>query len=319
MKHVKLLAALVFGTFLLAACGTNQQASLDGLDNGVSRLTADAWPSDSGVVPVIVSSGPGGNAVCSSAFPYATARTNFAGENPFQIDLFEVDADGKITDVFVGTVEVTVTSPDGYDVIAWEVVDGDIAIGQVIVKGSNASHVYTYNPASKGDSGLVAPVNNSTNPAGLSNITFCGTDDDDDRTIDEICEYIGETAWAAGTRYVARGNWATYTAYSADSTVTLFAGQHHAVGTVSFSAVDSGQVTITIVLAGARLAPDYDEDGNQLDTYGEVVKIQAYDVAPKGNPSPGLFTTYKGAELTVTVPARAFYGIHLDVERVICD
>lgn len=117
-----------------------------------------------------------------------------------------------------------------------------------------------------------------------------------------VC-YADETAWAAGNRYVAKGNWATFTPYVADSTVTLYAGKTIPVGTVSFSAVADGQVTITIALSG----------GWSLDDVDEPVKIQGYDVAPSGNPSPGLFTTYKGSDLTITVPAYAFYGIHLDV------
>ncbi|MFM7329768.1 MAG: hypothetical protein ACKO3B_13680, partial [Bacteroidota bacterium] len=46
------------------------------------------------------------------------------------------------------------------------------------------------------------------------------------------------------------------------------------------------------------------------------VKIQGYDTAPSGNPSPGRFAS-KGSSLTVTVPAKAYYGIHLDVRQAV--
>lgn len=46
-------------------------------------------------------------------------------------------------------------------------------VGAVIVKGGNASNVYTYNPGVSTDAGLVSPVNASGGPAGLSNLTFC--------------------------------------------------------------------------------------------------------------------------------------------------
>lgn len=122
----------------------------------------------------------------------------------------------------------------------------------------------------------------------------------------EVC-YQDETAWAAGFRYVAQGNWATYTPYVANTPVNVFAGQNYLVGTVTFSEVVDGKVTITLAaLNGAR-----------LQSVAESVKIQGYETAPSGNPAPGLFTTYKGNETTVIVDAYAYYGIHLDVQRVV--
>jgi hypothetical protein len=119
-------------------------------------------------------------------------------------------------------------------------------------------------------------------------------------------EFMDETAWADGERYVTRGNWATYTPYVADSTVTLYAGQYYEAGTVHFSAVDGGKVTITINLTGDwEFAP---EDEN--------VKIQDYASAPSGNPSPGLFDhkgTASGQSFSIEVPANYFYGVHADV------
>ena len=46
-------------------------------------------------------------------------------------------------------------------------------IGAVIVKGSTASNIYTYPGGAIQDIGLVAPDNASGTPAGLSNLTFC--------------------------------------------------------------------------------------------------------------------------------------------------
>lgn len=124
--------------------------------------------------------------------------------------------------------------------------------------------------------------------------------------VEEGC-YKDETAWATGPRYVEQGNWATYTPYVADTPINIYAGQHYLVGTVTFSEVVDGKVTITITLT----------DGAVLQEGGETVKIQGYDEAPSGNPAPGLFTTYKGTETTITVDAFNFYGIHLDVKRVV--
>ncbi len=116
--------------------------------------------------------------------------------------------------------------------------------------------------------------------------------------------YQTETAWTTGDRYTTTGNWATYTTY-APGTKDIYAGQTIPVGTVTFSSISSNNtVTLSIALTNGWTL-------NQETS--ESVKIQGYNTAPSGNPSPGLFTTYKGTNLTVTVPANEYYGIHLDV------
>lgn len=124
---------------------------------------------------------------------------------------------------------------------------------------------------------------------------------------EEPCyEFVGETAWAAGIRYVRRGNWATYTPYVPNSTVILYAGQTINVGSVHFSAPVAGKVTITINLTGSwEFAPR-----------AENVKIQDYATAPSGNPAPGLFAwkgTGVGQTFSIEVPVNNFYGVHVDV------
>ena len=118
--------------------------------------------------------------------------------------------------------------------------------------------------------------------------------------------YEEETAWAAGTRYVTRGNWATYTPYKAGS-VNLYAGQNKFAGTATMSTVSpDNKVTITIAL----------NEGWSLQEVSNPVKIQGYSIAPTGNPSPGRFAS-KGSSLTVTLAAANFYGIHLDVQEAV--
>lgn len=125
------------------------------------------------------------------------------------------------------------------------------------------------------------------------------------------CDWIGETAWAAGDRYVESGNWATYTAYVADSTVTLYAGQTLEAGTVHFSGAVDGEVTITVAL----------NPGWRFKDVGENVKVQDYDSAPSGNPAPGLFA-HKGyataSSFSIDVPQNSFYGVHVNVEWEHC-
>lgn len=185
---------------------------------------------------------------------------------------------------------ITIYGSDG-KTFNWSASHG---IGAVIVKGGPGANIFYYNPQATGDTGLYAPDRKD-----VSHATFCWNPE-------VVCKY--ETAWAKGTRYVQKGNWAMYVPYSGTAkTVDLMAGQSYVAGTVSFSAPADGYVTITINLTG----------GWSLQSVSEPVKIQGYNTAPSGNPSPGLFTTYKGANTTVMVPAYNFYGVHLDV--MICE
>jgi hypothetical protein len=117
----------------------------------------------------------------------------------------------------------------------------------------------------------------------------------------------GETAWADGQRYQNPGNWATYTAYDdLVNGVTIYAGRTINVGTAKLV---NGKIEINL------------NGGWVLDikTGEDAVKIQGYDEAPSGNPAPGLFTTYKGNDLSPSVSDFNYYGIHLDVKiKVTC-
>jgi hypothetical protein len=77
--------------------------------------------------------------------------------------------DGTFTD---GTLTVTIDVRDTADgqVFDWT---SNIGVDVVIVKGGNASNVYTYAPEATADTGLHAPANRSGNFAGLSHISFC--------------------------------------------------------------------------------------------------------------------------------------------------
>ena len=232
--------------------------------------------SDTGVVPVLWETAQGGNVTCNQVgtYAYSSGRINYDEgifDAPFPVEFTIIVTDGK----FVSW------SFDGGGV--W-CLDGI----SIIVKGSNAANVYTYPADVTSDSGLASPVNASGGPAGLSNLTLCYNLRPCEQ--EEVC-YQDETAWTQGTRYVSKGNWATYTAKNA-GTVTLFAGQTLPAGSATLT--DNGDNTVTIAITLNA--------GWSLQDVNEPVKIQGYDIAPTGNPSPGLFTTYKGGELLVTVP-----------------
>lgn len=203
-----------------------------------------------------------------------------------------------------------ITVSDG-KYVSWEYV-GDLCLAEVavIVKGGPNANVYYYSGEHIiEDSGLTSPINNSGDPADLSNLTICFTEVPCD---DKCFEFDGDTAWGANgykpgeLRYTQRGNWATYTEYNGEKTVNLFAGQTKLAGTVTFSAAVGEVVTITIDLA----------DGWDFEEVLENVKIQDYAEAPSGNPSPGGFdhkTVGTGSSVSIEVPANNFYGVHVDV------
>jgi len=244
--------------------------------------------SDTGVDPVLWETGPGGNVTCAEvgSYAYSSGRINYNDgvfDAPFPPGFTIIVTEGKY--------------------VSWSFDSAGFCLDgiSVIVKGGNAANVYTYPADVTSDSGLASPINASGGPAGLSNLTLCYNL----RPCEEEVCYQDETAWTQGTRYVSKGNWATYTSKNA-GTIILYAGQTLQAGSATLT-VNATTVTIAISLNA----------GWSLQDVTEPVKIQGYAVAPTGNPSPGLFTTYKGTDLLVTVPVYNFYGIHLDVRKVI--
>ena len=252
----------------------------------------------------------GGNRTCGDVA--------YAFEATFQLSTARVNYDnGEFDAEWPAGLNVSVDVVDGVELVSFSmeaplVIDGKCYIvAAVIVKGGSgtdgiyrSANIYYYGEDGiMTDSGLGTPTGQD-----LSNLTFCFIKVE----CEEECEWIGETAWSFGPRYVNRGNWATYTPYGGvEETVTLFAGQTMEAGTVNFSAPDDRNVTITITLNSGWRFADVEEN----------VKIQDYTIAPTENPSPGLFD-HKGdateSPFVIVVPLNDFYGVHVDVEWYTC-
>ncbi|HUW82023.1 MAG TPA: hypothetical protein VMZ31_04395 [Phycisphaerae bacterium] len=176
----------------------------------------------------------------------------------------------------------------------WE---SEYPVSTVIVVGGGIANVFYYSGAYS-DTDLYAP-----DCEWIDHVTLCFDEPN-------MC-YEEETAWAAGARYVSRGNWATYVAYAGvEKTVDVFAGRTMLAGTATFSAPFGGFVDITIELANGFVFYGDPEDDN--------IKVQDYENAPSGNPAPGKFDSKAMAAVgstsyTITVPENNFYGVHLDV------
>jgi hypothetical protein len=210
--------------------------------------------------------------------------------------------DGQTT----GSVTVTICVDEGPQgrVVRFLVENG--VAKKVFVKGGSWGNVYNYGEGVSGDCGLHPPKKskNAKKWPNISKVVFCLCFDPPR----ERC-FENESAWSEGTRYEDPGNWATFTEYVPDSTVTLFAGQFFNAGTVHFSTANGGLVTITIEL----------NSGFEFSSDPEAVKVQDYITAPSGNPAPGQFD-YKNAMIvgdiaTIVVPENNYYGVHVDLLR----
>jgi len=262
----------------------------------------------------------GGNDASCSPDPAADNVVSFRIEDEDGIWVLDLDdkppADGSY-EIYAGGEQVGTLyyggqyrSDDGRWMIDWSVTGGTFT-GEIRVKGGPGYLTYVYEDGIAGDQGLYSPKNEAGQWAEISHVTFCGyfTPDEQEECWDD------ETAWAEGSRYVSKGNWAMYVPYDdTGMTVDILAGQTLKAGTATFSAPVDGEVTITINL----------NDGFRFAAVDENIKVQDYDQAPSGNPSPGLFA-YKntvGVDIksyTITVPENNFYGVHLDVQhRVSC-
>ncbi len=253
---------------------------------GVMGQTPDTLISSRGIVPLFYNVDPAGNVTCDQAGVYEIGSVRFQDSNQY-----------------AGTAGPITWSTTDSKYVAWDGVHGGLAI---ILKGGSGANVYKYDANYTYDSGLASPPNQANIIPELSNVIFCWNPSE------RACEWIGESAWAAGIRYVTGGNWSTYTPYVTGSTVTLYAGETNEAGTVHFSASIDGYVTMTIEL----------NDGWRFEDVEENFKIQDYATAPSGNPAPGLFA-YKGYatedSFSIVVPAADYYGVHINVEWERCE
>lgn len=154
---------------------------------------------------------------------------------------------------------------------------------------------------------------NVTIPYGSIHGTYRTEGDPATHTLITYCQPISpenDTAFGGDSKGEGPGWWYYYNT-SGEEEQTVWAGQDKDVGTVEVSEPDDeGDVTITIDL----------KDDWKLEDIDESVKIQGYEDEsdlPDRRPAAGLFDTYKGEELEVTVESFEYYIIHLDVEEVI--
>ncbi|WP_144607533.1 hypothetical protein [Algoriphagus algorifonticola] len=120
-------------------------------------------------------------------------------------------------------------------------------------------------------------------------------EEDEIEEIDDEC-YEGETGWA-GASSGAGNAWWYYFDTEGDATQMIYAGQNATDGSIEWDGVN-----LTIDL-GSMILQDV----------SDPVKVQGYDELPSKRPAAGLFTTYKGEDLTIAGDGSRYYAIHLDL------
>ncbi|PKP46159.1 MAG: hypothetical protein CVT94_15675 [Bacteroidetes bacterium HGW-Bacteroidetes-11] len=117
---------------------------------------------------------------------------------------------------------------------------------------------------------------------------------------DNFC-YQKETAF--GGESAGSGNaWWFYFDPNLGTPQSIFAGQTIYVGSIAYN---GSEFTISLV------------DGWELTSSPESVKAQGYNTLPTRRPVAGLFTLYKGTDLTFPASGFSYYVIHLDVQKSI--
>lgn len=132
-------------------------------------------------------------------------------------------------------------------------------------------------------------------------------------------DYQCETAFGGdNVGPTTKGNkaWWFYYNTTTGGVQTIWAGKTIEAGTVKY---ENGKIVIILAEGWSLKEYEWTEEGcgypDITKPYTEAVKIQGYDILPTAKPTPGLFTTYKGMDLTVPVDSYPYYVIHLDLVK----
>jgi hypothetical protein len=309
MKKLLFLALAL----VASSCQLGNDEFLDTAQVSTEIASTPSTPNSvGGIIPTIIDGASnGGNITCEEA---ATAN-GLAGGFAFTSDKIDAgNIPGTNWEQFGLTVTVTdstfvswtFTPPAGYC----------LANMAVIVKGSNDANVYFYpNGSVLSDSGLASPVNASGGSAGLSNLTFCWN----------LVECVEppvcneETAFGGATAGGGSAWWFAYDT-SVGGQQPIYAGQ---------KAVDGAYVEVVNDMINIVLGPNMqlkdvtcttglNKKGVTVTTCDDQqVKIEGYNTLPSERQPAGLFTLYKGRDLSVSGNGSMYYVIHLDV--VVCE
>jgi hypothetical protein len=197
MKKLNLLALILIAGIAFVSCDKTDENEFDVADKSSLAKAQSGQATPAGVTPVVIpGANPGGNRTCAEVgtffkndpayFDYCGDRVDYEKfEGAFPAGL-KVTSDGK---------KLSFNADN-----CFKIGDKYYKVGAVIVKGGSSSNVYFYEGGTLSDENLVAPVNASGKPAGISNVTFCYIECDDmpDLVI-AFKSYLNNSSWTCTT------------------------------------------------------------------------------------------------------------------------
>lgn len=185
-------------------------------------------------------------------------------------------------------------------------------VGAVIVKGGAASNIYTYPGGATQDIGLTAPDNASETPAGLSNLTFCFVECEEEQ---ELIIAVKSFYWDGTPEDYVKYNWAASVGEPVfEVPWCMYLGVNRYPALTSFDIHESyfpsrilGNITITENSTSYLVTVDLNE-GLTLDkTYVYLGTLEGlYNTVPEGEDCPEYetwnFNDSDAKSVTVTIP-----------------
>lgn len=257
-KLIYLLTGLIL-VFLSPSC-SKEAGDDSGVTLKVATISKQSLPvSVGGITPVIlaVDKPKGGNVTCSDVAQAYFTSFDYCGD---KLDYGDFDSDGDKE--FNGSFPLNVTVEGAFVSFSTEsgnciqIGDKFYKVGAVIVKGSNAANVYFYQDGTLSDSGLASPINASGMPAGLSNLTFCFVECEQEELIIAVKVFYKEAGsnslyWgvSTGTNIFTGGTWCAEGAlgvnsYPATSYISIEKARTNEV--IGGATVANSIVTITL-------------------------------------------------------------------------
>lgn len=197
MKKLNLLALILIVGIAFVSCDKSDESEFDVTTKASLSQASSGAVTQGGVAPYIIpGANNGGNRTCAEVgtfFKNDPAFFDYCGD---RIDY------GKFAGAFPAGLVVT---SDGKKLsfkadYCFKIGDKYYKVGAVIVKGGNASNVYFYEGGTLSDVDLVAPVNASGKPAGISNVTFCYIEcDDKPDLVIAFKSYLNNSSWTCTT------------------------------------------------------------------------------------------------------------------------
>jgi hypothetical protein len=188
------------------------------------------------------------------------------------------------------SLTATATAPEGATIVWYDAPTGGNIINPPTLSGIGSVTYYA-------EAVLFSGCVSETRTPVMLTLEDCG--DDGGSGDDDECKYKGETAYGGGTAGSGAAWW-YYFDTQGPASQPIYAGQKLTGGTISYN---SGTDVITINL-----------NELQLQSVSEPVKVQGYNTLPSTRPASGLFTLYKGSNLTIQGNGSRYYVIHLDAK-----